>query len=258
MVQTRVRSGDGVVLARVIVSSTVSFQEEDKGTTASGTNRTSRTKSGWITLQNPQTSFVGATPTPLGAYVIVADDDAGCVVTEGASVNSKVKGGLKPGHFTEVVATRMEDRGVVRGLLASGGYITLFDAPKYGKGRKITKSSTVAMSVPVGIYQTVEDALNVTVGIAPSSLLLKRLPLSSTIDVLETHVENGSASGGSSSDRVRARIQVVNIEKQNGMDDYTVSKSDEGWITVFETRRDKMRMYAHPKQQHQQQQQQQL
>eukprot|EP00804_Cyclotella_cryptica_P013784 CCRYP_016891-RA/>CCRYP_016891-RA protein AED:0.03 eAED:0.03 QI:587/1/1/1/1/1/3/401/700 len=80
-------------------------------------------QSGWISLLNAMTGASGAQPVPLGAYVAVAE--SGCVITEGGRLDSKVKGTLSPGSCIEVVATRIEE-GVVRGLIAAGGHVTLF------------------------------------------------------------------------------------------------------------------------------------
>lgn len=271
VVQTHVRA-DGVVMARVIVSDVASQEEnrvdDDNGDSNANVNRKKNmdkktsfnnftTNNGWMTLLNPRTGHTGASPVPLGAYVAVADEP-GCIVTEGGTLDSKVKGILAPGMFIEIVATRMES-GVVRGLVASGGYLTLFAPPgrrggraagadsvcddkeRSSSGKGSGKSTSMfAIPVPLGKYQTIQDALSVTVGIASSSSLARELALTSTIEVIETHVEHGNNADGSSN-RVRGHIRFF-ANEEGTVDCGTNS----GWITLFEVRRDIMIMYAHP------------
>lgn len=106
-------------------------------------------QSGWISLLNAMTGASGAQPVPLGAYVAVAE--SGCVITEGGRLDSKVRGNLSPGSCIEVVATRIEE-GVVRGLIAAGGHVTLF-VPTGKTDRAGTQRDggrMFAMPVPLG------------------------------------------------------------------------------------------------------------
>jgi hypothetical protein len=81
---------------------------------------------GWISLFNTVTGSSGASALPLGSYV--AWSKANCLVTEGASLYSKVQGKLSRGTLVEIVATRIED-GAVRGLISTGGHVTLLIIP---------------------------------------------------------------------------------------------------------------------------------
>eukprot|EP00581_Thalassiosira_minuscula_P017615 CAMPEP_0183716172 /NCGR_PEP_ID=MMETSP0737-20130205/10166_1 /TAXON_ID=385413 /ORGANISM="Thalassiosira miniscula, Strain CCMP1093" /LENGTH=1275 /DNA_ID=CAMNT_0025945395 /DNA_START=232 /DNA_END=4059 /DNA_ORIENTATION=+ len=182
-----------------------------------------KSTSGWIDLLDAQSGTLGAKPVPLGAYVIVADEP-GCEITEGGQLDSKVKGTLLPGSCMEVVATRMEE-GVIRGLIASGGHVTLF-VPSRAK-------DMIAMPVPLGTYQIIQDALMVSADIDSSSPFVRRLPLNANVDIVETHVEDRSTEGN----RVRGRYVGSDSSSGGG-----------GWITLFEVRRNCMKMYAHPKQ----------
>lgn len=110
---------------------------------------TGKFQSGWISLLNAMTGASGAQPVPLGAYVAVAE--SGCVITEGGRLDSKVRGNLSPGSCIEVVATRIEE-GVVRGLIAAGGHVTLF-VPS-GRSNRASANRDggrmFAMPVPLG------------------------------------------------------------------------------------------------------------
>jgi hypothetical protein len=109
-------------------------------------------QSGWISLLNAMTGASGAQPVPLGAYVAVAE--SGCVITEGGRLDSKVKGNLSPGSCIEVVATRIEE-GVVRGLIAAGGHVTLFvpTGRTDRSGAQREGGRMFAMPVPLGELQ---------------------------------------------------------------------------------------------------------
>ena len=106
-------------------------------------------QSGWISLLNVITGASGAQLVPLGAYIAVAE--SGCVITGGGKLDSRKKGKLTQGSCMEVVATRIEE-GAVRGLIATGGHVTLF-IPK----RRIDRAGIqgedgriFAMPVPLG------------------------------------------------------------------------------------------------------------
>jgi len=242
VVQTQV-TGDRVVRARVIVPQ--SQDNED-------VNKLVKFTSGWISLLN-----AGASPVPLGAYVVVADEP-GCVITEGGRLDSKVKGTSVPGSCMEVVSTRMEE-GVVRGLIASGGHVTLFVPPRTnhvsfddgtnggGSGRiKADNGGQMfGMPVPLGTYQIIQDALTVTISIASNSSLVTRLGLNATVEIIETHVEDRSGDGS----RVRGLLLVKNEDNNGSRPPSSGAMISGGWITLFEVRRNRMRMYAHPKQQ---------
>ena len=225
VVQTQVK-GDRV-RARVIVP------DED------GEANKMKFTSGWISLLNALTGSSGASPVPLGAYVVVAEP--GCVITEGGRLDSKVKGNLVPGSCMEVVATRMEE-GVVRGLIDGGGHVTLFMPA--GKNRSGISSTSdngrknadggrmFAMPVPLGTYQIIQNGLSVTSGISSTSSILMKLQLNATAEIIETRVENG---------RVRGRICAVINEDGSRVVGYERSSSSNGsageacgWINLFE------------------------
>ncbi|KAL9185855.1 hypothetical protein ACHAXT_003632 [Thalassiosira profunda] len=232
VVETQVR-GDRV-RARLIVPE-MPCDEESKSEAGGG----SKFKSGWISLLNALTGNSGASPVPLGAYVVVAEP--GCVITEGGRLDSKVKGTLVPGSCIEVVATRMEE-GVVRGLIDGGGHVTLFVPPgvnRGGSGGASTGGKTgdggrmFAMPVPLGTYQIIHAALPVTSGISPTSPVSMKLPLNATAEVVETRVEDG---------RVRGRIcAVVNEDGSRVASTSSVAGSTAsdacGWINLFEPER---------------------
>lgn len=240
VVQTEVK-GDRV-RARVIVPNLPQKEEDgDFNINSGGGNKKAsqvmKFTSGWISLLNALTGSSGASPVPLGAYVVVAEP--GCVITEGGRLDSKVKSTLVPGSCMEVVATRMEE-GVVRGLIASGGHVTLFVPPDSSrKNSAVTTSDNnsrknadggrmFAMPVPLGTYQIIHNGLTVTTGIESTSSIAMKLQLNATAEVTETRVENG---------RVRGRIcavvnedgsRVVGYEKASGSDNAS------GWINLFE------------------------
>ena len=72
-----------------------------------------------------------------------------CVITDGGQLDSKVKGSFVPGSFMEVVATRMEE-GIVRGLIASGGHVTLFVPPGAKQGTNTATSTRASGSCGKG------------------------------------------------------------------------------------------------------------
>ena len=217
MVHTQAKGYDQVVRARVIAHDLVG-------------NKEVKFTSGWISLLDGLTGLSSATPVPLGAYVVVADDP-GCVVTEGGRLDSKVKGMLVPGSCMEVVATRMEE-GLVRGLVAGGGHVTLFEtSPITG-----TEETMHAMPVPFGTYRIIQNALTVTTAVSSSSSVVAKLQLNATVEIAETRVEEGGSS------RVRGRIRGGNARSHGG--NVLV-----GWVTLFEVKRAKMRMFAHPQHQ---------
>mmetsp|Transcript_30544 Transcript_30544/g.63904 ORF Transcript_30544/g.63904 Transcript_30544/m.63904 type:complete len:512 (-) Transcript_30544:889-2424(-) len=192
-------------------------------------NKGMKVTSGWISLLDALTGSSGASPVPLGAYVVIADEP-GCVVTEGGRLDSKVRETLLPGSCMEIVATRMEE-GLVRGLVASGGHVTLFEI---GAGIGM-EGAMHGMPVPLGTYRIIQNALTVTSAVASYSSVVMKLHLNATVDIVETRVEEGGSS------RVRGRIGNGSTRSS--------SSAVVGWITLFEVRRTKMRMYAHPQQQ---------
>lgn len=240
VVHAQVKGYDQVVRARVIVHdlpgrTPQEADEDDKGSVGGGGekiidgnigNQGVRITSGWISLLDALTGSRSASPVPLGAYVVVADEP-GCVVTEGGRLDSKVKGTLLPGSCMEVAATRMEE-GVVRGLIASGGHVTLFEtSPDVG-----VEGAMHGMPVPLGTYRIIQNALTVTDCVSSSSSVVVKLHLNAAVEIVETRVEEGGST------RVRGRIGGGKA-RSSGM---------AGWITLFEVRRTKMRLYAHPQQ----------
>jgi hypothetical protein len=173
-------------------------------------------QSGWISLLNAMTGASGAQPVPLGAYVAVAE--SGCVITEGGRLDSKVRGNLSPGSCIEVVATRIEE-GVVRGLIAAGGHVTLF-VPTGKTDRAGTQRDggrMFAMPVPLGTYQIIQNGVNITTGISSASPVSVKLKQDACAEIVETRVEDG---------RVRGRISAVGYGG--------ISKEARGWIDLFE------------------------
>jgi len=172
--------------------------QEDQEEGGSSSNAGGKYSSGWISLMNALTGSGGASPVPFGAYVVVAEP--GCAVTEGGCLDSKIKGKLIPGSCLEVVATRMEE-GVVRGLLASGGHVTLFAPPRSqrggeGDGRRNSSGQMFAMPVPLGTYKIVQgNGVPVTTGADAASSVLATLGQNSTAKVVETRVQDGRVRG---------------------------------------------------------------
>jgi hypothetical protein len=115
---------------------------------------TGKFQSGWISLLNAVTGASGAQPVPLGAYVAIAE--SGCVITQGGRLDSKVTGNLSPGSCIEVVATRIEE-GVVRGLIAAGGHVTLFvPTGRTDRGGVQREGGRMfAMPVPLGEFSLI-------------------------------------------------------------------------------------------------------
>lgn len=225
VVQTEVK-GDRV-RARVIVPGRLQ-DDSDEGEASS--NAGHKFTSGWISLLNALTGSGGASPVPLGAYVVVAEP--GCAVTEGGSLESKVRGKLVPGSCLEVVATRMEE-GLVRGLLASGGHVTLFAPPwtqRGGKdgGRRTETGRMFAMPVPLGTYRVGrDDGVAVTATAAAASAVLATLEQHATAEIVETRVEDG---------RVRGRVGAAAHEdgSRAAAGGSLGSGGGGGWIHLFE------------------------
>jgi len=247
VVQTQVK-GDRV-RARIMF---MEDNEEDN----TDEKKVKKSTSGWISLLNALTGSSGASPVPLGAYVVVAEP--GCTITEGGRLDSKIKGKLVPGSCMEVVATRMEE-GVVRGLLEGGGHVTLFSPPRAnGNVSAATNNANAsssnltrknadggkmnAMPVPLGTYQIVQSNLYVTTAISSTSSIVMKLQMNARAEVIETRVEDG---------RVRGRIcgvvnedgtRVVGYEKgmmsgtssSSGNGVSSTSESASGWINLFE------------------------
>jgi len=250
VVQTLVKARIAI-WARVIVSNGPRRQDKEL-VSGNGRKGAMEFTNGWIRLLNVKTGLAVATPVPLGAYVIV-EYEPGCNITEGAHLDSKEKGpALVPGSCIEVVATRLEE-GVVRGLIARGGYVTLFRVvfrvasngnnsrrqKSYGGTRIIMN----AMPVPLGLYQIIQGTLTVTSHMSSASSCRTRLALNSMVEIVETYVEKKSTDVI----RVRGRVRATNTGG-GGSDDAGSDSSNKGWITVFEVRGHSMRMYAHPKQ----------
>jgi hypothetical protein len=210
VVETQVK-GDRV-RARCLVSS-------DGGDSMSSAN-------GWISLFNAVTGSSGASAVPLGAYVAVAE--SGCTVTDGGSITSKVRETLARGSCVKIVATRIED-GEVRGLIATGGHVTLISSEKASATKGIQRIQEAdqathhLMPVPCGIYQIIyPNGLAVSAGVEEDTPVTIKLDVETRIQVVETSVENG---------RVRGRIvsYVVKNDKRK--------KLENGWIDLFESSR---------------------
>lgn len=122
------------------------------------------------------------------------------------------------------MSTRIEDE-AVRGLISSGGYVTLI-GPKRSHVKKNGKSSPpkdeqFLMHVPVGVYKVVyPDGLPVLMGVhsnAPSAMDLEQ---DSFVQVVETCVQKGRVCG-----RI---IAVINDNVRHEL---------HGWIYLFESKR---------------------
>jgi hypothetical protein len=245
------------VRARVIVPDSPlrgDHDEEEASANARRFRGPGTSRSGWISLLNALTGSSGASPVPLGAYVVVAEP-GGCIVTEGGGIFSKVKYKLPPGSCMEIVATRIES-GLVRGLIDGGGHVTLFVPPRMkmsarasgdndrdsigAEGRKSDDGGTMlAMPVPLGTYQIVRSGLSVTLGMSSNSSIITKLPSKSMAEVVETCVEH---------ERVRGRIcSVVNedgtrvvVECEHRGGSVSIASSvgmgadASGWIDLFE------------------------
>jgi hypothetical protein len=207
-------------------------------------------RGGWITISeedgNEEQTASGskaatAHPIPLGAYTVVST--SGCAVTEGASCESKLKSILPSGSCMEVVTTRIEfeekhqriecscgREGVhnavaVRGLLASGGHVTLFVLPISTSGTFDNLCAcgqlvqrTNAKAFPSGMYRIIHpEGVYLTMGIAESQIITK-LDINTFVNVVETGVEAGC---------VRGRVNV-SVGGSNGVEFLT------GWINLFE------------------------
>jgi hypothetical protein len=189
---------------------------------SSSSTRGEKPLSGWISLFNAVTGSSGATPVPCGAYVTVTE--SGCTVTEGGSLNSKFKCLLKRGSCVDIVSTRIED-GAVRGLISSGGYVTLI-GPKRNHVKKNGKSSSpkdeqYLMHVPIGVYKVVyPDGLPVLMGFQSDAPSAMDLELDSFVQVVETRVNDGRVCG-----RI---IAVIND---------SIRHEIQGWIYLFESKR---------------------
>lgn len=237
---------------------------------------------GWVDLLNASRmrnssslllSAAAALPVPLGAYIVISDEP-GCVITEGGRLDSKEKGTLGPGSCMEVVATRLEESGVVRGLIAGGGHVTLLIPPRADISKAASfddlddsrkKSNidegqiTFAMPVPIGRYQIMEGGISVSSDIipSPSSPLVMKLPLNATVKIIKTHVISfeGEGKSSSSNSRVRGRVVCVVVANEDGSFRYSSSSGSaecdvaSGWMTLFEVQHNRMRMYAHPQKQ---------
>lgn len=178
---------------------------------------------GWISLFNAVTGSSGVSPVPLGAYVAI--DESGCTVSEGGSLKSKARYLLKRGSCVDVVSTRIED-GTVRGLLSTGGYVTLFN-PKRSRVKRKGKSSSTRdeqylMHVPIGVYRVAtSNGVSVFMGVETNSPSFIELPQDSCIEIVETQV--------STAGRVCGRAVAV----INDNDRYEL----QGWIHLFEKRK---------------------
>ncbi|KAL7521004.1 hypothetical protein ACHAWX_005694 [Stephanocyclus meneghinianus] len=178
---------------------------------------------GWISLFNAVTGSSGATAVPLGAYVAVSE--ANCTVTEGGSLNSKFRSLLRRGSCVEIVATRIED-GVVRGLISTGGHVTLI-GPKQSQGKKNEKSCSspneeqYLMHVPTGVYKVIyAKGLPVFMGLETNSPSAMDLDAESLVQVVETSVRNGRVFG-----------RIISVINGNARHDL------HGWIYLFESSR---------------------
>ena len=174
---------------------------------------------GWISLFNAVSGSSGVSPVPLGAYVTV--NESGCTVSEGGSLKSRVRHLLKRGSCVDVVSTRIED-GTVRGLLSTGGYVTLFNPKRSRAKRNSTRDEQYLMHVPIGVYRVAtSDGLPVFMGVETNTPSFMELPQDSYIEIAETQV--------STDGRVCGRIIAV----INGNDRYEL----QGWIHLFEKRK---------------------
>ena len=189
---------------------------------AAPSSKGEKSLTGWISLFNAVSGSSGATPILCGAYVAVTE--SGCTVTEGGSLDSKFKSLLKRGSCVDIVSTRIED-GTVRGLISSGGYVTLI-GPKRSHVKKDGKTATprdeqFLMHVPIGVYKVVyKDGLPVMMGAQSNAPSAIDLEMDSYVQVVETRVQNGRVCG-----RI---IAVINDNIRHEL---------HGWIYLFESKR---------------------
>jgi len=211
-------------------------------------------------LKQSEKAVTNANAVPLGAYVAVST--SGCIVTEGARRDSKTKTTIAYGASMEVVATRIEFeesnafkcrcgretlRGsvAVRGLVASGGHVTLFILPMSSSG---TFESHCACGLPVqriyatpvqlGTYKiTHSKGVALTAEITPNSETVTMLEQNTHVDIVETRVEEGGC--------VRGRVNLIRLnrskpseETADGDDSNETTTTEDvsisGWVSLFE------------------------
>ncbi|KAL7443181.1 hypothetical protein ACHAXH_006629 [Discostella pseudostelligera] len=125
---------------------------------------------GWITINGEGKELVSASQIPFGAYIVTANSPVARY-----DANSMAKSVLHPGSCIEVVNTRLEfedgakriqcgcgKEGMynsvsIRALIASGGYVTLFDTSVGTDGAcvcgNIVQNAIYADPVPLGTYR---------------------------------------------------------------------------------------------------------
>ena len=189
---------------------------------AAASSKGEKAMNGWISIFNTVTGSSSASPVPCGAYISVAQK--GCTVTERGSLNSNIKSLLKRGSFVDIVSTCIEDD-TVRGLISTGGYVTLIGLKrthikKNGKPSS-AKDEQYLMYVPTGVYKVIDpDGLPVFMGVESDSPSALDLKLDCQVIVVETCVRN---------ERVVGRIIAVINEN--------VRHEVHGWINLFESKR---------------------
>jgi hypothetical protein len=198
-------------------------------------------RNGWITLFGGEGTkdvhcSVAAFPIPLGAYVFKADDPL-------LLDDNKLK--FPIGSVVEVVTTRIEfdDKEregmhhsvAVRGLLASGGYVTLYAISIGASGTSLRLSGFVrsviyAESVPLGTYRITQPT-NLSSDILKNAAIddvVTQLDKNERVRIVETRVEDGCVRG-----RV---VEVFSARRQHrhvNSKDTQMAKTI-GWISLFE------------------------
>ena len=102
------------------------------------------------------------------------------------------------------------------------------------------------MPVPIGLYRIVEAGVCLTAEMnssTPPDIL--ELPLKTTVEISETHAVSIDDRYDNNRSRVRGRVIGGLIPNEDNANKEVLR----GWITLFEVKHNKMRMYAHPKKQ---------
>ena len=196
-------------------------------------------RNGWITLFGGEGSTkdlncsVAAFPIPLGAYVFMADDPL-------LLGDNKVKFPIS--SIGEIVTTRIEFEDkeregmqhsvAVRGLVATGGYVTLCTISIGASGTNLrlsgfVRSETYAASVPLGTYR-ITHPTNLSPDVlknAANDDVVTQLEKNERVRIVETRVEDGC---------VRGRVgEVFSARRSRHINSKDTQKTI-GWISLFE------------------------
>jgi len=196
-------------------------------------------RNGWITLFGGEGTTkdlncsVAAFPIPLGAYIFKADDPL-------LLGDNKVK--FPIGSIVEIVTTRIEFEDkeregmqhsvAVRGLVASGGYVTLCVISIGASGTSLrlsgfVRSEIYAAPVPLGTYR-ITHPTNLSPDVlknAANDDVVIQLEKNERVRIVETRVEDGC---------VRGRVgEVFSARRSRHINSKDTQKTI-GWISLFE------------------------